>query len=126
MFLTEEGSERARELWELESGLVSSWITYAETGAALASARRSRRLSRRAASIAARRLQGDWEAVEAIVVDELTAEAAGTLADRHELHGMDAIHLASAIVVAEARPVMVTWDAELRRAASAEGLDVLA
>jgi len=37
---------------------------------------------------------------------------------------MDAIHLASALLVADARPVVVTWDVELRRAASAEGLAV--
>ncbi len=71
-----------------------------------------------------RRLLAEWEAVEAVVVDETIASAAGPLAVRHGLRGMDAIHLASALLVADARPVVVTWDVELRRAASAEGLAV--
>lgn len=73
---------------------------------------------------ALRRLLAEWEAVEAVDVDESIAGAAGSLAVRHRLPGMDAIHLASAMLVAEARPVVVTWDVELRRAASAEGLAV--
>jgi predicted nucleic acid-binding protein len=73
---------------------------------------------------ALRRLLAEWDAVEAVDVDEPIAGAAGSLAVRHRLPGMDAIHLASAMLVAEARPVVVTWDVELRRAASAEGLAV--
>lgn len=37
---------------------------------------------------------------------------------------MDALHLASALLLGEARPVLVTWDRELRDAARAEGLAV--
>jgi hypothetical protein len=37
---------------------------------------------------------------------------------------MDAIHLASAVLLAEAEPVVVTWDVALQRAAQAEGLAV--
>ena len=71
---------------------------------------------------ALRRLQSEWDAVEALDVDEATSEAASTLAVRHGLRGMDALHLASAVLVADAQPLVVTWDAALRRAASAEGL----
>jgi hypothetical protein len=37
---------------------------------------------------------------------------------------MDAIHLASAVLLAEAEPVVVTWHVALHRAAQAEGLAV--
>ena len=37
-----------RELWAVDTTVVSSWITYSETAAAIASARRSRRISQRA------------------------------------------------------------------------------
>jgi predicted nucleic acid-binding protein len=73
---------------------------------------------------ALRDLRREWSAVEAIAVDDLTAGAAGSLAARHRLRGMDAIHLASALLFAEAEPIVVTWDAALRRAARAEGLGV--
>jgi predicted nucleic acid-binding protein len=124
LLLHEEGSDRARELWELDMPLVSSWATYAETCAALASARRSRRLSRRAASEALRRLRSEWDAVEALDVDDELSHVAGQVAVRHGLQGMHAIHLASALTVAAASPVVVTWDAALRRAARSEGLAV--
>ena len=70
------------------------------------------------------RLQSEWDAVEAIDVDDSTSAEAGSLAVRHGLRGMDAIHLASAVLLAEAEPVVVTWDATLRRAAQAEGLAI--
>jgi hypothetical protein len=75
---------------------------------------------------ALRRLHSEWDAVEALDVDEATSATASPLAVRHGLRGMDAIHLASAVLLAEARPVVVTWDADLRRAALAEGLAVSA
>ena len=73
---------------------------------------------------ALRRLDAEWEAVTPVDVDDHLAQAAGTVAVRHGLRGMDAIHLASALVFAAARPVVVTWDTELRRAAQAAGLAV--
>jgi predicted nucleic acid-binding protein len=124
LFLSEDGSVRAGELWELDTPLVSSAITYAETSAAIAAARRERRLSRAGMTTALRALDGRWPVVVALDVDERTTRAAGGLAIRHRLRGMDSIHLASALTVAAARPLVVTWDGELRRAARAEGLAV--
>ena len=111
-------------MWELDTPLVSSAITYAETSAAIAAAVRARRLSRSGMTTALRALDGRWPVVVALDVDERTTRAAGGLAIRHRLRGMDAIHLASALTIAAARPLVVTWDAELRRAAHAEGLAV--
>jgi predicted nucleic acid-binding protein len=73
---------------------------------------------------ALRTLDVRWPLVAAFDADDRVTRDAGTLAIRHGLHGMDAIHLASALVVAAARPLMVTWDADLQRAARAEGLAV--
>lgn len=111
-------------MWELETPLVSSAITYAETSAALAAARRARRLSRAAMNAALRTLDAKWGVVTALDVDDRLTRAAGVVAVRHGLRGMDSIHLASAMAIAHAQPVVVSWDAELRRAARAEGLAV--
>jgi uncharacterized protein len=73
---------------------------------------------------ALRTLDAKWEVVTLLEVDDLVTRAAGVVAVRHGLRGMDAIHLASALTVAAARPVVVTWDAALRPAARAEGLAV--
>ncbi|HEY7345318.1 MAG TPA: type II toxin-antitoxin system VapC family toxin [Gaiella sp.] len=124
LLLAEDGSERVRELWAFETTVVSSWITYVETTAAIAAAERSGRISPRTMREALTRLRSEWAAVEAIDVDDSTSAKAASLAVRHGLRGMDAIHLASAVLLAEAEPVVVTWDVALHRAAQAEGLAV--
>lgn len=67
-------------------------------------------------------LQREWDAVEAIDLDGSTSAQAASLAVRHGLRGMDAVQLASAVLLADVEPVVVTWDTALRRAAQAEGL----
>lgn len=111
-----------RELWAVDTTVVSSWITYSETAAAIASARRSRRISQRAMTEALAGLEREWDAVEALDVDASTSVDAASLAVRHGLRGMDAIHLASALLLSEVDPVLVTWDTALQRAARSEGL----
>ena len=81
-------------------------------------------MSRTAMNDALRRLEVEWDAIVPVDVDDHVTHGAGTVAVRHGLRGMDAIQLASALLFSRARPVMVTWDAELRRAAQAEGLVV--
>ena len=124
LFLPEEASDDVRELWAAETPVVTSWITFAETSAAIAGAWRARRISRRVMSEALRHLDSEWPSLVALHVDEPTARQAAALAPTHRLRGMDAIHLASALTFVRAQPVVVTWDAELRRAARAEGLAV--
>jgi uncharacterized protein len=104
--------------------VVSSAITFAETAAALGAARRARRLSMNTLTSALASLDTRWRLVTSVDVDERLTRAASSLAIRHELRGMDAIHLASALLFAAASPIVVTWDADLRRAAASEGLAV--
>lgn len=60
---------------------------------------------------------------------ELTADVeaqAGDVADHHALSRLDAVHLASALVVAAATPlVLATWDRRLASAAATRGLTTL-
>lgn len=124
LYLAEEGAELMRELWSFDAPVVSSWVTYAETRAALAAARRSRRLSRAHATAAVRSLDEDWESLTALVADADTCRAAGELVGRHRLCGIDGVHLAASLPFRDARVLFVTFDRQLARAASAEGLVV--
>jgi hypothetical protein len=103
---------------------VTSWITLPETAAAIAAAGRSRRLSRRATTTALRRLRSAWDSVAALDADAHVCRLAERLATRHGLRGMDAVHLATALLLADARPIVVTWDLALRRAARVDGLAI--
>jgi predicted nucleic acid-binding protein len=81
---------------------------------------------------ARRAFRRHWQRRLLIVeVAEATAERAMNLAERHGLRGYDAVHLAAALVVADARQPLglptftfVSADAGQRQAASAEGLQV--
>jgi uncharacterized protein len=124
LLLVEEGSNEARSLWNADASLLTSWITFAEASAAIGASARSRRISRRRATDGLRTLHAEWRSVVALDVDEVTSRRAGELAMRYGLRGMDSIHLASAALLARAQPTLVTWDADLRAAALAEGLEV--
>ena len=124
LLLVERGSNEARRLWNADAPVLTSWITLAEVSAAIGRARRAQRISARRAFTALRSLEAEWPSVHPIDAEEVTGRYAGQLANRHGLRGTDAVHLASALLVGVARPVMVTWDKDLRRAASAEGLAV--
>ena len=81
---------------------------------------------------ARRAFRRHWQRRLLIVeVAEATAERAMDLAERHGLRGYDAVHLAAALVVADARQPLglptitfVSADAGQCQAASAEGLQV--
>jgi predicted nucleic acid-binding protein len=68
-----------------------------------------------------------WEQVTPIDVDAELVRWAGSLAARYGLGALDAIHLASALVIAKVDTEMafVTFDTRLRNAAAAEGFRVL-
>ena len=60
LLLVEEGSNTARGLWNADTVLLTSWITFAETTSAVTAAARSRRISRRRATAAVRRSEAEW------------------------------------------------------------------
>jgi len=63
---------------------------------------------------------GPWEKVTAVP----DAELVPALADRHRLRGADLWHLSLAVSLSRDLPELriLTWDAQLRTAATAEGL----
>ncbi len=60
-----------------------------------------------------------WDAIEPMEIDEELVCSAGELAEDHRLRGYDAVHLASAVAVADAETVLVSADRDLLRAARA-------
>jgi len=113
-----------RHIWGLRAPIATSWISFAETSAAIGAAQRSRRLSQNAAIRVRRRFETEWGVVAALLVGDDIARLAGRLAVVHALRGMDSIHLASAMSIPRMKPVVVTADLDLATAASSEGLSV--
>ena len=74
---------------------------------------------------AARRVREEWDAIGVIEVDRALAEDAAELALRHDLRSLDALHLASALLLPPGDLTLLTWDRRLHAAALAEALPVL-
>jgi predicted nucleic acid-binding protein len=126
LVVDEPGSDDAARLWDGADGVLSSRVAHPEVRAALAAARRAGRLD----DTGARSAVVGWEELSTSLRRvEVTAEVetlSGELADRHALSGFDAIHLASALVVGGAAPVVLaTWDRRLSRAANDLGVATL-
>jgi uncharacterized protein len=122
LLIDEDGTPLADRLWDEAEAVVTSQLAYPEARAALAAARRARRLTARQLADAKRGLEERWREVRAIDVRPELAIRAGVLAEHHALRGYDAVHLASALAVSSLAPTVVTWDAALAEAAQNEQL----
>ena len=98
-------------------------LAYVEMRAALAAARRDRRLTPAALSRARRELESAWAATSPIEVDADLVQVAGDLADSERLRGYDALHLAALVRLGPPDEVahVACWDFDLRRAAGSLG-----
>jgi predicted nucleic acid-binding protein len=74
---------------------------------------------------AMRPVLNEWPSFGIIELNQPLVERAATLALNHDLHTLDSIHLAAALVLEHGGLRFATWDRRLHRAAEAEGLTVL-
>lgn len=122
--MEEDGAELASELWASGSAGASSVLAYPEGRAALAAARRARRLTPSAYRTASERFEEIRRQLFIVGVDDALAGRAGDLAAGLGLRGYDAVHLASALSLQADPTTLVTWDVSLGRAALEAGLQV--
>jgi predicted nucleic acid-binding protein len=123
LVIAEEGSQEAGAVWDASDVAITNRLAYAEARAALAAARRSRRLSSEALSDAKSALEGRFAELDLIEATDEVVRSAGDLAEDHALRGFDAIHLASALALG-AEVILVTWDRDLAKAGRALGFDL--
>jgi predicted nucleic acid-binding protein len=122
LVIEEDGSDRATTIWTSADTVASVSLIAVEARAALAAAKRGRRLNSEQHADAKRELDpllADLHIVEA--TEELIAEAA-ELAEVEALRGDDAVHLAAALLVGAT--ILSSADTELCTAAQRRGLHV--
>jgi predicted nucleic acid-binding protein len=124
LVIAEAGSERAARLWSSADRVASSLLLYPEARAALARARRDRRIGDGELRLAVSGFEGMWRHVERLQTTTDLAERAGALAHAYGLRGYDAVHLASAERLASREMVFVAADGTLCDAARQLGLAV--
>lgn len=125
LLVPEAGTDVIEDLWEGVGDVYASVIGYAELRSAVAAATRDRSLGGSALVAIRHQTETLWSRLAAVDLDESLVSEAGDLSDRHGLRAGDAIHLASALRVAEGPTTFIAFDAQLRDAAAAEGFIVL-
>lgn len=124
LVVVEEETDRAAAIWDASDLALTSRLAYTEARAALAAARRARRISVAGLEGAKRALEERFEELDVIEVAPEIARSGGDLAEQHGLRGYDAIHLASALAVEADHLVLITWDRDLARAGRTVGFDL--
>ena len=118
LLIEEEHSDVCARVWDAADLRLTSRLSYPEARAALAAAKRSQRLTSDALRGVKDELGRRVDEMAIIEATEEIAWLAGDLAERHSLRGYDALHLASALAASSGDLLMMTWDADLVRAAS--------
>jgi uncharacterized protein len=120
----EPGSDLAAELWDGCDAAVSSRLAYPEVRAALAAAAQNHDLATEDLDAAEQAWSGYWAATRPVELTAAVEQHAGRLADLHSLRGADAVHLASALAIADTDLIVAVWDRRLHAGAQAAGLSV--
>ncbi len=125
LVVEEDGSHEVATLWDGADAVVTSRVAHPEVRAALAAAHRDRRLDDTGHDTAKQSWDAFHSALRMVEVTAALEDRAGDLAETHALSGFDAIHLASALALADAPVILATWDRRLLDAARTLGLATL-
>jgi len=117
LVVEEEGSELAAELWDGCDAALASRLAYPEVRAALAAAGRNHDLADEDLETAEQAWERYWTAVRPVELTAAVERHAGQLA-----RSADAVHLASALAVADPDLVVAVWDRLLHAGAAAASL----
>ena len=121
VLIDETGNEIVAELWEQSRAVTCAQIGYVEARAAVAMARRLGRITAADQRNARPLLDGLWEQIDVIPVDDRVIAFAADLAESDGLRGYDAVHLAAALSATAS--VLASADNALLDAARRHGLD---
>ena len=124
LVVQEEGSDVAAELWDGCDAALASRLAYPEVCAALAAADRNHDLSQDDLDVAEQTWERYWASVRPVELTAAVERRAGQLARTHALRGADAVHLASALALADPDLVIAVWDWRLHAGAATAGLHV--
>ena len=124
LLVEEDGSDHAERIWNEADNVVASRLALPEVSATLAAAHRAARLDDASLRAARREWSRFWASTDVIELTDSVAANAARLAESLVLGGADAVHLAGALTLRTAAPVLVTWDRRLAAAATAAGVAV--
>lgn len=118
LYTQEPEHERVRPAVQEAGGVVCHQITYVEALSALAGRERRKLIGAEAYRSARAAFQTDWETFSHVGVSAELLREAAELAETHGLRTYDAVHLAAARLVSPLGLTFMTFDRQLREAAS--------
>ena len=124
LVVQETGSDLAAELWDGCDAALASRLAYPEVRAALAAAGRNHDLSDDDLDTAEESWEQFWAAVRPVELTSAVERHAGQLARSHALRSADAVHLASALALADPDLIVAVWDRRLHDGATRAQLQV--
>jgi predicted nucleic acid-binding protein len=124
LVVAEEGSDLAADLWDNCDAALSSRLAYPEVRAALAAAGRNHDLSISDLEAAERNWEQYWAAVRTVELTAAVERHAGALARTCALRSAGAVHLASALALADPDLIITVWDKRLHAGATGSQLHV--
>lgn len=127
MITDEADTETARAIAREATSLTSLSLAYVEVRAALAR-RHGRQPASSAIAAVNRALDARWYDLAKVPVTDGLVAAAGDVAQRQRLRALDALHVAAARQLADARVdqvLFVSWDRDQRAGARSEGLTLV-
>lgn len=127
LYVDEGDAGAVERVVSVEAPVLVSDLSYVEFHSAVARRRRDGSLAARTATVVVSRFRREWLDRGRIAVSHDVVMRAAELVAKHPLRSLDALHLASAIVVADGAPDPLHFgaaDERLVAAARAEGLVV--
>lgn len=122
LLLKEPVTAFCRQVWGDSDAVVTSRLLYVEAAAALAQARRSKRIGDGYHRAGLQQLDRLWPEFDVVEPDERVVRRAAELAHECGLRGYDAVHCASAEQLADGDLVVVSGDRALLAACARLGL----
>jgi len=124
LVVDEDGSDLAAELWDGCDAALASRLAYPEVRAALAAAGRHHDLTPGDLDTAEHAWEQYWAAVRPVELTAAVERHAGQLTRTHALRGADAVHLASALALADPDLIIAVWDRRLHAGSASAQLQL--
>lgn len=122
LLVEEDGSDLVARLWDDADLLVASRLVVPEVAAALHASCRNGRLDDDALARALAAWRSYLPALRLVELTPSVGVRAAELTASHALGGADAVHLASALTLQQASPLLAVWDRRLHAAARETGV----
>ncbi len=126
-YFKEIGSDHIIEIWNDAEYLAISQVGYSEILGAIHKKQKMDRFSDKIKKQISKNFKDDWESMIKVSADQKLNSELSRLHDKHLLRGFDAIHLATAILLAKKIEMdieFLTADSNLQSAAQKEKLDI--